>query len=88
MTSIQLDDALSKFVSKIRKQNGTDYSNLFDTHNSRFVNFTNMLDARLKYLTSKGIGTEPKQADPITTKDEEILWNKGQLGAGSSQEFN
>ena len=47
-----------------------------------------MLDARLKYLTSKGIGTEPKQADPITTKDEEILWNKGQLGAGSSQEFN
>lgn len=108
MISTQLDDALSKFVIKIRKQNGKEYArvtlhnivsallrlmrdnglhenNFLDTQDIRFVNFRKKLDARLKQLTSKGIGTEPQQADPITAKEEEILWNKGQLGAGTSQ---
>lgn len=45
----------------------------------------NVLDARIKELLSKGLGTKVRQADPILPEDEEIIWTSGVFGLHSSQ---
>lgn len=42
-----------------------------DEHDHRFVVFRKVLDARMKKLFSKGLGTKVRQADPILPEDEE-----------------
>jgi hypothetical protein len=46
----------------------------------RFADFRKTLDAKMKSLLSKGIGIKVKQADPITSEDEEMLWEREVLG--------
>ena len=45
-----------------------------------FKLFQDSLDAEMKRLTSKGLGCEIKQAEPITEEEEELMWSKGVLG--------
>jgi hypothetical protein len=34
----------------------------------------------MKYVTSKGIGANIKQADPVSAEQEELLWSTGKFG--------
>ena len=44
-----------------------------------------VLNAKRKELTSLGKGNHPNRAEPLSEKDEELLWSSGQLGLGSPQ---
>ena len=50
-----------------------------------FTDFRASLDAEMKRLQEKGLGSKLKQAEPITEKEEEILWEKGELGDHTPQ---
>ena len=39
-----------------------------------FFEFRSRLDAEMKRLQSKGLGSSHKQAEPFTTEEEELLW--------------
>ena len=39
----------------------------------------------MKRLQEKGLGSKHKQAEPITEVEEEILWEKGELGDHTPQ---
>ena len=41
-----------------------------------FQDFCNSLDVEMKRLQSAGLGSKRKQAEPLTTVEEEELWNK------------
>ena len=58
--------------------------NFLDEHDHRFAVFRRVLDARMKELLSKGLGTKLRQADPILPDDEKI-WAQGVFGSHSSQ---
>ncbi len=45
-----------------------------------FAGFRQSLDAEMKRLQSKGIGSEHKQAEPFTIEEEEMLWQNKILG--------
>jgi hypothetical protein len=45
-----------------------------------FHGFRCSLDAEMKRLQSKGVGSVHKQAEPFTTEEEELLWEKKILG--------
>lgn len=45
-----------------------------------FTDFKNLLDAEMKRLQAKGLGSTKRQAEPLTQHDEEVLWQKGLLG--------
>lgn len=59
--------------------------NFLDEHDHRFAVFRKVLDARMKELLSKGLGTKVRQADPILPEDEEKIWTSGVFGLHSSQ---
>ncbi len=42
--------------------------------------FRSSLDAEMKRLQSKGLGSTHKQAEPITPEEEELLWKNKVLG--------
>ena len=42
-----------------------------------FADFRNALDARMKQVSSAGVGAEKKQAQPVSVEMETILWDKG-----------
>ena len=50
-----------------------------------FSDFKTSLDAEMKRLQSTGIGSKQKQAEPLTRKDVEILWEKKLLGDSTPQ---
>ena len=50
-----------------------------------FFNFRAQLDQRMKELTKQGIGIHRNRADPITTEDEEQLWDSGTLNMDTAQ---
>lgn len=56
-----------------------------DEKDSRFYEVRRALSARMSELTSQGIGTSVKQAEPIYRKTENLLWQKGFLGNGNAQ---
>ncbi|XP_048763272.2 uncharacterized protein LOC125671541 isoform X2 [Ostrea edulis] len=59
--------------------------NFMDLNDHRFAGFHKTLDARMKDLTSRGLGVQKQQSDPITADDEENLWTCNQLGVATSQ---
>ena len=56
--------------------------NLFE--NPSFKLFQDSLDAEMKRLTRKGVGSEVKQAQAFTEEEEELLWRVGALGDGAA----
>ena len=50
-----------------------------------FASFRRTLDAEMKRLRSIGIGCDPKQPEPISLQEEELLWSEGLLGDHSPQ---
>ena len=50
-----------------------------------FSTFKSSLDAEMKRLQSQGIGSKKHQAEALSIKDEEVLWEKGLLGDDSPQ---
>ena len=53
---------------------------------SEFTDFKRSLDAEMKRLQSKGLGSIKKQAEVLTRDDEEKLWSKGLLGDTTPQQ--
>ena len=49
-------------------------------HGAEFASFQASLDGEMKRLQAKGLGSTKRQADIITEEEEDILWEKGQLG--------
>lgn len=47
---------------------------------SLFSDFRRTLDSEMKRLQGTGLGSRKRQAEPLTTEEEEILWGSGQLG--------
>lgn len=54
--------------------------NFLDPKDGRFAHFRRLLDAKMKELLSKGLGTKVRKADPVTKDDEEKLWAKNVFG--------
>ena len=50
-----------------------------------FADFRTSLDAEMKRLQAKGKGSGKKQAEPLTTEEEEMLWNRKILGDHNPQ---
>ena len=50
-----------------------------------FAEFRTTLDAEMKCLQQKGLGSKGQQAEPLTEEEEEILWSKELLGDHSPQ---
>ena len=48
-----------------------------------FHEFRASLDAEMRRLQKKGLGSKTKRAEPITEEEEEVLWEKGLLGEHS-----
>ncbi len=58
--------------------NGHPKIDFFADHD--FADFKKSLDAEMKRLQSKGLGSKKRQAEPLSLDEEEILWEKGLLG--------
>ena len=54
-------------------------------HDKDFAELWGVLDAEMKRLKSAGIGSQKRQAEPLTPEEEERLWEKGILGDHSPQ---
>ena len=52
---------------------------------AEFAGFRGVLDAEMKRLQTKGLGSSHKQAEPLTIEDEELLWEKKILGDHSPE---
>lgn len=65
------------------RQNGRPFIDPFK--DSEFAPFQQKLDTEMKGLKSTGLGSKPKQAEPLTEKDEERLWQARTLGDYSPQ---
>ena len=50
-----------------------------------FASFRKVMDAEMKRLQGKGLGSCRKQAEPLTLKEEELLWEKRLLGDHSPE---
>jgi len=59
--------------------------NFFDEKDNSFAQLRKVLDARMKELLSKGLGTKPKKADVLSEEDEDILWSSGVFGQSCAQ---
>ena len=55
-----------------------------DASDTRFGSCRAVLDAEMKRLHSLALDATSKQAEPITSDDEALLWSTGQLGTHSS----
>ena len=45
-------------------------------NDAEFSGFISSLNAEMKRLQSKGIGSTQKQAEPLSPQEEELLWGK------------
>lgn len=61
--------------------------NLLDESDTNFVPFRKVLDAQMKTLLDKGLGTTIKQADPVTREDEEKLWQLKVFGNDNAEQL-
>ena len=58
--------------------------NFFKDNDNDFVEFRKTLDAKMKELTSKGIGIQKKRCDPVTEADETKMWDCGVFSTETS----
>ena len=70
-------------IRHIRQNGGKPDIDLFQDR--AFADFRNTLDAEMKRLKQTGLGSQAKQAEPLTEAEEEILWEKGIIGDHSPQ---
>ncbi|WAR16133.1 LOW QUALITY PROTEIN: hypothetical protein MAR_030727, partial [Mya arenaria] len=55
--------------------------NMLDKGDSTFMEFRKQqLDSRMKELTNRGVGIHRVRADPVTTKDENQMWENSVIG--------
>ena len=52
-----------------------------------FEGMRKVVDAKMKELSSKGLGIDKKTADVITEDQEEVMWKKGILGTDTPQKL-
>ena len=52
---------------------------------SDFADFKASLDAEMKRLQREGTGSKTRQSKVLTEEEEELLWQKGFLGAATPQ---
>lgn len=69
---------------RYNREKGND-SNFLDEKNLNFMGFRRALSAKMSELTAQGIGTVKKQAEPVSEKEEKILWEKNVLGNSTSK---
>lgn len=50
-----------------------------------FAGFKLNLDAEMKRLQKKGLGSKKRQAEPLSLEEEELLWEKGLIGSTNPQ---
>ena len=67
------------------EENGVHNVNLLNIGDSRFGNFRATLNAEMKHLHGKGLGTSSKQPEPIIADGESLLWTSGQFGTHRSK---
>ena len=65
------------------RANGHPALNIYQDND--FTEFRTTLDAEMKRLQQKGLGSKRREAEPLTEEEEEILWSKGLLGDHSPQ---
>ena len=70
--------SIMRYVRELRPQ-----INFFK--DADFAGFQKTMDGEMKRLRSLGLGVKPKRAEPISVKEEGILWGKGLLGSHSPQ---
>eukprot|EP00058_Branchiostoma_floridae_P002244 XP_002587732.1 hypothetical protein BRAFLDRAFT_94635 [Branchiostoma floridae] len=59
--------------------------NFLDRSDIRFAEFRKALDAKMKELTAAGVGVTKRQADPLTTDDEDRLWESNTISLSTSE---
>ncbi len=62
-------------IQRYFRENGQPSLTVFGDKDPRFARTRGSLDARMKTLTKEGVGTESKQAQPLTKEQEEKLWS-------------
>ena len=50
-----------------------------------FSHFREVVDSEMKRLRGQGLGSKKRQAEPLTQEEEQLVWEKGQLGQHSGQ---
>lgn len=63
-------------ISRFIKENRVE-CNILDKEDEAFGYFVKSLDARMRDLTTRGVGNGRKTADPVTDEDETKLWSSG-----------
>ena len=71
-------------IMRFCKDNKLHHINFFDEKDASFAELRKVLDARMKELLGKGLGTRAKKADALSEEDEEILWCSGIFGQSSA----
>ncbi|XP_053384594.1 uncharacterized protein LOC128550162 [Mercenaria mercenaria] len=67
------------------REHGVHDMNFLDKNNPAFAEFYSVLDSKMKNLLDQGLGTDTKQADPISGDDENKLWESGVFGLKDSK---
>jgi len=81
-------DTLYQIVTGIQrhlKENGRPELGILDQKNLDFVQTRQVLDAQMKQLTTCGVGTLKKQAQPLTSEQEHSLWEQGIFSIETAQ---
>jgi hypothetical protein len=67
------------------RENGKVGWNFLDRTDDRFMYLRRVLEAKLKDLSRRGIGSEIKRADGFSKQDEEICWRKRLFGSDCAE---
>ena len=70
-------------IQRYLRMNGKPAIDFFN--DPTFADFKMNLDAEMKRLQKKGLGSTKRQAEPLSIEEEELLWSKGLLGSETPQ---